>query len=581
MKRKVIPFIGSMNEVAESSVLRDEVLNDIQNFEHKDTGKLTKRVDTVTYNAGLNAEIDSVFSGGKATYSPEEPFYPPRMPSGSYGDVLYPVFGETNDYMLVLFYRTDVDTWTYEDISISGIMYNGDSVLRISYSRDKMLIADGVNKSHFVTINQDNEFVYGVNELPRPTNKPEGIDTVDYDPSIFQENLESGSYINYCGVYRYWYTFVTEDGDESNPSPASDWIDMQFFKKDDDDLDERMVKSVTITNLEITSNAIKIIEQIKYFRIYREELQFTNGIETRIPLFIKEIEISDKDGDNQFTDTIAILSGDSTVDIDYENDASPIGNDICSVGGATVLGGFKKKQSFPFNFDHYREVTLTNPNARSYVDGVVRMDFDDMDNFGMLPTIPDWNFLTNNPDKVMFFDNDLTTPLATVYQVSEGFDFSNNTDRITNGGFDDDTDWTTGGDWEIKDGIADNLGDSDDNLTQTTPPLAVDTYYIAQMEFSLSGSDSYLTIKDYFLQGKDGTGNRRETWVLNSTTDTFTINKTAISRIKKVDNVKVYGTGESDGVTQCLTAPEITSDTGWTPEAGSSWVYDNGAYRNV
>lgn len=591
MKRKVLPFDGGMNEVSDSSVLPINGLTDIKNYEHKTEGKITRRVAVSTFDSALNTEIASIFD--ETIYQPEEPYYPTRIPTGMYGDVMYPVFGiDSGDYYLYLFYKTGSTTWDSEKIDITGINYTAETTMRIAYANAKMVVVDwgAVNKSHYVTVNNDNEIVSGINEIPRPLNKPEGFDTDSYNASIFQENLETGSYINYCGIYRYFYTFITEFGDESNPSPASEWIDMQFFKKDDDGLDERQVKSVTFGNLEITDNAVFIKNEIKYFGIYREELEFTSGTNTKEPVFIKQLLIPDKDGTNEFTDTVAILSGDTAEFINYENDTSPIGGDICGVGGTFVLGGIKKKLEFPFTFDNYREVILTNLNAKAKTNCVVIMEFDDEEDFGVVDDTPDWAWLMENKDKVRMFDSDLTTPLPCIYSSEAAISYTGFTDLVTDGDFATDPEsaspaWVLGGSWtwdSTNHYMYNTTGIGTDLLSQ---PIGLNNgeYYICDMSFRIDGGDEEgLNVEDYYLQVKDGNGSRHERFIMKadrSSTD-FRLNKTAGASVYIVDNVEVYKKTGLNFVAQNLTNPEMEGSSNWTPQEDSAWFNDDNNWYN-
>jgi hypothetical protein len=591
MKRKVLPFDGGMNEVADSSVLPINGLTDIKNYEHKTEGKITRRVAVSTFDSALNTEIASIFD--ETIYQPEEPYYPTRIPTGMYGDVMYPVFGiDSGYYYLYLFYKTDSTTWDSEKIDIMGINYTAETTMRIAYANAKMVVVDwgADNKSHYVTVNNDNEIVSGINEIPRPLNKPEGFDTDSYNASIFQENLETGSYINYCGIYRYFYTFITEVGDESNPSPASEWIDMQFFKKDDDGLDERQVKSVTFGNLEITDNAVSIKDEIKYFGIYREELEFTSGTNTKEPVFIKQLLIPDKDGTNEFTDTVAILSGDTAEFINYENDSSPIGGDICGVGGTFVLGGIKKRVEFPFKFDNYREVILTNLNAKMKSNCVVIMEFDDEEDFGVVEGTPDWAWLMENKDKVRMFDSDLTTPLPCIYSSEADISYTGFTDLVTDGDFATDPEsaspaWVLGGSWlwdSTYHYMYNTAGIGSGLLSQ---PIGLDNgeYYICDMGFRIDGGDEEgLYVEDYYLQVKDGNGSRHERFIMKadrSSTD-FRLNKTAGAVVYIVDNVEVYKKTGLNFVAQNLTNPEMEGSSNWTPQEDSAWFNDENSWYN-
>ena len=384
MKQRVITFDGGMNEVADSKILKDNIPNEIINYENKDKGKATKRIDEIQFDSNLEDELTGsgkVFEDGKVTYIPEDLFYPSKLPTGIYDDYLIPVFGydSNDDYLLYLYYRTASDTWASEKIAITGISYSSSSIIRINYASNMMIISDyeGNNITHYVTVTDDGDIVYDKLEMPRPINKSVITALTEYDASLFEENEEE-NFIGYTGNYRYYYTIVSEFGDESNPSPASQWFNCQFNKLSGDLIPERWITKIVNTELQLPSTISTYAKEIaKYFRIYRESLEFTEGVETTLPKYIAEIEIADKDGDNSFTDTVYIVADYEIVPtMSYENDTAPVSNDNCYIGNKIVLGGIKTKIQFPFEFDYYKEINLTNLNGRTFQEGVVRMKLD-------------------------------------------------------------------------------------------------------------------------------------------------------------------------------------------------------------
>src|SRR6056297_1301682 len=115
MKRSVIPFDGGMNEVAASSSLKINIPNNIINYENKDSGKITKRVDPDEFDSNLNSAIDALFTD--VQFIPDEPYYPSRTLSDMYSDVMYPVYGvASGDYKLYLIYADSATTYNSVEI---------------------------------------------------------------------------------------------------------------------------------------------------------------------------------------------------------------------------------------------------------------------------------------------------------------------------------------------------------------------------------------------------------------------------------------------------------------------------------
>jgi len=597
IKERIIAFDGSMNEVADSKILKDNISNEIINFEHKEKGILTKRIDPMQFDSNLEDELTGSgkpYEDGKVTYIPEDLFYPSKLPSDIYSedDYLIPVFGYDLDeeYKLCLCYRTSATTWTYERIKIDGIIYSASSEIRINYAPNMMIVSDyeGNNITHYVTITDDGDIVYDLLQMPRPINKPVISALTEYDQSLFEEDSES-NYIGYTGNYRYYFTIVSKFGDESNPSPASQWFNCQFNKLSDDLIPERWIAKIVLKELQLPSGISSYAEEIaKYFRIYRESLEFSEGVETTIAKYIAEIEIAEKKGENSFTDTIAIVDPDSLPTMSYENDIAPISKDNCYIGGAIVLGGIKTKIQFPFDFDYYKEIIITNNNGKTFQEGVVRLEMDysseEYDND------PDWIYLMSNKDKVRFFDTDLSTPIPVLTKKNNEYNFAGLTDHITDNEFNTacGVNWTCGANWSISATYkyASNTTESSATDMKESSALVSSTkkYMFVKMKFQVSGDSllyptAGLNVFDYYLMIKDGSGIREETFIaLTDESTDFIISKSANCTVPLLDDVYCYGAGSGTTIVQNVRNAELTGGNFWTNTG--SWTFDGDYARN-
>ena len=555
MKRKVIAFDGGMNEVAESDTLNYSEAKEIVNYEFRKQGKISKRVEADTYDITLDEFLDYIFDEIK--YQPQEPYYPPRKTADMIIDVMFPFYGikaGTQDYVLYLLYKT---SGGWDKYVVDVVKYTAESIIRIAYHDGKMVITDNVNKSHYVYVNTDNELEMGINGVIRPLYKPKFKGKV-----LYQENIETGAFIDVCGLYRYWYTFVTEDGDESNPSPASEWVDAQRFKKSgDSNIDEVMVKAVALSNINTETNV-----GIKYIRIYREILEYSNGIETRTALFIKEFEVNNEV--ESFTDTVAILGSELTTAMSYENDISPIGKDICGVGGVLILGGISKNLEFPFDFDRYEKITLRNNNSRSYVDMVVRILIESDIANGL-----DWEYLTAHPDKIRFYDNDLTSPISVVYKKRDNLALENYTQMLQNYDFSDgDQSWTLNN-FTVEDGYAKSL-DSTVSASLAQPySRKVGEYYICTLElYSTIESVHHILLDNQYKLFTEESGTKKLMVILYAGSNDFVIFKDSGVVISRIDNIRLLGNSATTGITISNVDSEMGNSTLWS--TNGAWQYD-------
>ena len=166
-------------------------------------------------------------------------------------------FGSGNDYVIEN---------SLSDLYDNGLEYTSESVIDISVGERGVYICDGVNPIHKVSVDSRGTIVASWVGLKAPSNKPrlsveplnKRFDNLDSDTAYTDSSGLGG-----IGLIRSQYTVVSDTGQESNPSPASDFTNAQFFKIAADGIaDERLIKSITVQDLNIPSVPVAVEEYI-------------------------------------------------------------------------------------------------------------------------------------------------------------------------------------------------------------------------------------------------------------------------------------------------------------------------------
>ena len=241
----------------------------------------------------------------------------------------------------------------------------------------------------------------------------------EYDGNHFEETATE-SYMGDCSLVQVVYTVETDLGDESNPSPKSKTLDMQWFKMATDGSDERWLKNVQATNLHIPDDANDdLIEELKYFNIYIKIVRNSQGTVSGNFYKVLNVEIMSKTGANSYLISGAVLAAIAS----YDNDIAPVAKNICEIDNVTVLSNTQSKLLFPWSFKYYVAIKLNNENSQAIVDAVVRIRLWDKDsgdtdaltyfNINEYGDGTDLHASGSGAELLRIFDVDLTTPLPT------------------------------------------------------------------------------------------------------------------------------------------------------------------------
>jgi hypothetical protein len=427
------PAGGGLNDVLKPDLLEKEVFQQIDNYEIKEDGYLEMRTDPETYDANLNSAIIGVLD---SVLNISEPYYPSAKPSDMYNDFVLLVFGQSgSDYKVYAFYQDSATTWNATEISITNCYSTTASGTDVDFEvgENRVLILDRNEDSEipvcYYAIDEEGSERYGVMGLPAPKTKAEVTQITAWNENDWETN-ENEAKVSTPGLVQIIYTVATKDGDESNPSPISETLDMQFFEFDTDGNDARWINRVKISNLSMPTVANDVKKLLKYFNVYYRVFRYSEGDVFKNFEFAQQFEISDKENqDDTATGNSYVITVETEVGnyASYENDIAPVAKTGCEIGGVTFVGNCRTKIKFPFEFYYYCPITLTNNNPKTYVDAVVAILIQESDVDSL-----EWDYYDVNSDNIIdtdkinlirLYDSDMTTPINAVYNLVTASDY--------------------------------------------------------------------------------------------------------------------------------------------------------------
>lgn len=407
MKRVTLTdFSGGMNEAANPQLLPDNVFADILNYEYRGIEGLTKR-----YVREIEADLDALTDDEDNTIHPIQSmaiWYPSRMPAGAMAgaDKIYII--QAND-RIVAYYRTSAVAW-----SKTLLLDRSPERAKYHSSPDRLLIADGTHPllQCYVTIR--NELVYFTLGLRAPRYAPEvslaGDDQFYVEPAAVDRGMgiEKGNILQYC------YTVEDIYGAESNPSPICTEHGLMWKYPDADAPDGYAYYwyRTKISGLLDSQYTETERSRLKYFNIYRRDIEFIEGNIATSFVLVKRLSITS-------TGVYVDDSGENLADISYENDVSPITNNVVGTGSAIFLSADKNAHHmFPFDFDEYLTLSVDNNNNIDYALAVIGIKvpwiaagkYDVSSVFRDIPA---------NIDKIRLYFEDMITPLPVIYAKYE------------------------------------------------------------------------------------------------------------------------------------------------------------------
>ena len=326
-----------------------------------------------------------------------------------------------------------------EDLYENGLEYTAESKIDISVGDRGVYINDGVNPIHMVSVDSRSNIIPSWVGIKSPQNKPR-ITTEVFNKQFDNTNSGisyeegSGSGLGGIGLIRCQYTVVSATGQESNPSPASDFINAQFFKIASDGIsDERLIKSISIRDLNIPLVPDAVTEALKYFKVYYQIIRYSEGVDIDTMEFSVQVDIKNKETSatttgNDYTISNIKSSGET---ISYENDTGFPCKVSATNAGVLMVGGIKKAANIPGDFQYMTPISINNQNQTTVVDAVVKInlrrgDIKNKDGEVIFPSFSRFFKRTSGVKWVRYssvldadypsrhlriYDNDMTTPI--------------------------------------------------------------------------------------------------------------------------------------------------------------------------
>jgi len=449
MTKRALPLLtGGLNEIGRSDLIDNSQLQKCQNYEIDGDGTLARRTEPEQFDASLDVLLGTLYA---SVLYISEPWYPQALRSYSgetRSDYFLFAYGQdsSNDYKLHILWDKN-GTWIEyiendngvdEELELStllteaGIVYTSSSEVEVTIATDKVIVTDGVNRAHFIALDEDGIVRAGILGIPAPTNKARVTEMTTWREELWETD-STASKLSNPGLFQCTYTVVTKTGEESNPAPISDTLDMQFFKLDEDGLDAKWLDKVEIKDLSIPDIPKNILDTLKYFKVYMRVIRNSAGEDTATLEFTERFEIvlkKDSNGNiltsgttgNNYTLLIQVTAGEIS---SYENDIAPIAKTSAEIGGIAMVGNVKTKIRFPWEFKYFHKIGIKNSDSKHYVDAVIKIrlwdknstETDAIENFTLLDFIynDNYRFKGAMSKHIRIFDQDMTTPIMVTF----------------------------------------------------------------------------------------------------------------------------------------------------------------------
>jgi len=396
MKRITInDFSAGIVNASDPMLIPDNACVEMENYEFRDGLYPRKR------KAADTSEINEYPFGG--IVHAVAVWYPRYMPSGEDSDKVYVVHYGKKISLLWLSNGAFSERVIFSDIVES-------SKVTFFTSYDKVLVADNVNMGRYISVNKDNDVEYGILGIEAPTGIVE-ISSVATDNKYADiDDTDTGMTVERGNILQYCYTVEDKYGAESNPSPITTNTAMMFKYPDATTTAgfKYYWKSATIKNLSVAQYTPTQRKTLKYVNLYRRDIAFKEGTIGSSFRLVKRIPL----GDANIISTVDSSSA-NLQDISYDKGVCPASPQMIETNDIVYLAGTKTETMlFPFKFDKYCEITITNNNGIDYVEPVIAMQWT-AEEVG----IDTWDdYLDVSMRKVRLFHSDMATPIPVIYQ---------------------------------------------------------------------------------------------------------------------------------------------------------------------
>ena len=386
--KHLLDLTGGHNDIVEPELIGDNQVKDSQNYEVLGQGGLTVRKEPEAYSATLNTYISTTL--GMATVTSISPPIYPQVKLASGGTtyqtnefclVVYGTLTAGGSYEMYLVYGiTGGLSWAHKTtgatgtdllagLTSAGVDWTSSCKPEYSINNNRMVITDGVNKAYYIEVDSDGTVVCGTLGIPAPTARPV---VIDYEIGKRTANsgltTAEGESLFPTGLVHVVYTIVDKLGNESNPSPVSQTIDLQWNSLDVDFVQDKWVARLPITGLILPTLSTVERAMVKYFRVYVRSVRYASDSYSGTLEMAQQFPVTDG-----YVSVVVNLPVESGNIVSYENDEAPVAHHCAQVSGVTFLGGIEETLEFGMGTpDYYVPITITNAGD-DYVDAIVRI----------------------------------------------------------------------------------------------------------------------------------------------------------------------------------------------------------------
>jgi hypothetical protein len=418
---RITNFLGGLNEIARPDLISDNEVQEMLNYSIQEDGSIKLRPVVEP----LGEEIDSEVGDIVKLFV----WYPNILPEDSKKKHLLIVY-DLDKQLWVLCYREigEGDVWDslYKVDQESKPLFTHYGIPFIANTQDKVMLVDGRdnNTVKYISINNDKKLMFGDIGIPAPVNIASMSSSESDNVFVSDDSADTGMMIRKGSIIFMAYTVVTEDGVESASSPVYVGTSQNIYTRDDDYNEIKYWQKTVFNHLRVRKDLIdQVKDRIEYFNVYLSYIPYSESEYAR-DVFRRalRIPIQSFDGDNTYVSTTPptgkLLGQDSATDVK--------GDDICYTGGVTFISNANRSIRFPFNFDYYTQIDLTNNNNRNYVNANIFISIP-FDLITKKVSGSEERIIKDKADleakivsrNIRIYDQDMITPLMVTYRADD------------------------------------------------------------------------------------------------------------------------------------------------------------------
>lgn len=388
MRASITDFSGGIVNASNPLTMPDNASMEMLNYEYRD-GAYPR------YRKGVS--LPDIASLGMAGIRTLEVWYPQYLPNDCVSDHVY-VVHSGNSIRLVYKTATAYITTVVIDTEYDVTMF---------VSPQRVIMSDGENPCRQIYINKDGVIETGLMGMQRPLSMPTISESGSDNKYAKILTLDTGMAVERGNILQYCYTLEDKYGSESNPSPIAT-LDTMMYKYPSTDVTgyEWYWFETVVGNLSTSGYNEGDREKLKYYNLYRRDIRFSEGVIGTGFTLVKRVPVG-----TAGAVSVADSSSQSMGSISYDKGYAPPATSIVETNGVVYISGIKGRTiDFPFEFNRYAKITITNGNGTDYVNPIIRMVLDSID-IG----IASWDYYLTNTNKVRLFFSDMTTPCQLMY----------------------------------------------------------------------------------------------------------------------------------------------------------------------